>query len=106
MFESSATESQGTPSHHVRWFLIGGVLGLAIAVISVVLWLNDTGLHNWLLVSCPFGLMLFPAIMDGSTGLLRFVVVIVPVMNFALWGICFLLVSMLVSFVRNFGSTD
>ena len=86
MFESSVTESQGTPSHHVRWFLIGGVLGLTIAVIAIVLWLNDTGFNSWLLVSCPFGPMLFPAIMEGSTGFLRFVVVAVPVINFALWG--------------------
>ena len=94
------------PTHHLRWFMIGGLFGLLIAIAAVVLWLHGTGFNKWMVLLVPGGLMLLPAMMEGSTGLLRFVVLAVSVMNFALWGVCFMIISFFVSFVRSFRLVD
>ena len=102
----TGTLDHSQPTHHMRWFLIGGGIGITIAIVAEILWLNDTGLETWLVVCVPGGLMLFPAIIDGSKGLLYFVVVAVPILNFTLWGVCFLLISMFVTFFRSFAGKD
>ena len=79
------------PTHYLRWFMIGGVTGLALALITAAYVIWGTQPHDLLFAFCPPGIILIPAILDGSRPFFLFCFSATCVLNFALWSLSFML---------------
>ena len=98
------TESRRKPRHRLRWFLIGGALGLVTAVFLA----TPLGQHvpeRIMFTPWPLapGLM---ALDNATLGTMVFGLAIVYGVNFVLYGLAFLIISVAIAFFRSFRSTS
>ncbi len=106
MFESALAESGRKPTHHLRWFLIGGSIGLLIAIFFSTNFGQTVFPERVFLTLWPLGIALM-AVDHATLSTAIFAVTIVYGSNFVLYGLGFLLISAAVSFFRSFmTSTD
>ena len=72
----------------------GGIAGLSVAIIEMIVWQMSAHWINGLAIAlCPAGIFFWSAEMEGSTGFLWFVTLVVCVTNFLLWAICACVIS-------------
>jgi hypothetical protein len=103
MFDCAITKSGRV--HHARWFLIGGCIGLAIAIFCA----TNLGQHvlpekAWLLL-WPMGISLM-ALDNATLGTEIFALLIVYGSNFILYGLVTLLFSLAARFFHFFSNSD
>ena len=101
MFDSAITESSRKPAHHLRWFLFGGLVGLAIALFFSTQFGQTVFPARVLLTLWPLGILLM-AVDRATVSTIVLAIVIVYGSNFLLYGLLFMLISLAVSFFRSF----
>jgi uncharacterized membrane protein len=78
---------QEMPNRHLlRWSIVGGIVGLLIAVVAIFVWYTTTtGIDRLPIALCPAGIFFWSAQMEGSTGVLWLAITTVCVSNMLLW---------------------
>jgi hypothetical protein len=101
MFESTIAAGLRRPTHHLRWFLVGGGIGFLTAIFCA----TNLGQHVlpeklWMSL-WPMGIALM-AVDNASWGTLIFALLLTYGGNFVLYGIVALLISLATDFIQSF----